>query len=65
MPVDSRPTAVMLGADPGGDYPLEHPRVRKTTTYPKEHEGRVLWMRDEAQFSVTHCKMSETVIQTY
>jgi len=29
-----------------------------------EHkEGRILWMRDKAQFPVVHCKMTETVMQ--
>ncbi len=26
-------------------------------------EGRILWMRDKAQFPVVHCKMTETVMQ--
>jgi hypothetical protein len=30
---------------------------------PKPREGRIVWMRDGAQFSVVHCKMTETVMQ--
>ncbi len=30
---------------------------------PKPRDGRILWMRDKAQFSVVHCKMTETVMQ--
>jgi hypothetical protein len=30
---------------------------------PKPKEGRILWMRDKAQFPVVHCKMTETVMQ--
>jgi hypothetical protein len=30
---------------------------------PEQKEGRVLWMRDKAQFPVVHCKMTETVMQ--
>ncbi len=26
-------------------------------------DGRILWMRDKAQFPVVHCKMTETVMQ--
>ncbi len=26
-------------------------------------DGRILWMRDKAQFPVIHCKMTETVMQ--
>jgi hypothetical protein len=29
----------------------------------KPKDGRILWMRDKAQFSVVHCKMTETVMQ--
>ncbi len=32
---------------------------------PKPRDGRILWMRDKAQFSVVHCKMTETVMQAY
>ncbi len=30
---------------------------------PKPRDGRILWMRDKAQFPVLHCKMTETVMQ--
>ena len=30
---------------------------------PKPRDGRILWMRDKAQFLVVHCKMTETVMQ--
>jgi hypothetical protein len=30
---------------------------------PEQKEGRILWMRDKAQFPVVHCKMTETVMQ--
>jgi hypothetical protein len=30
---------------------------------PKPKDGRILWMRDKAQFPVVHCKMKETVMQ--
>ncbi len=30
---------------------------------PKPRDGRILWMRDKAQFPVVHCKMTETVMQ--
>jgi hypothetical protein len=30
---------------------------------PKPKDGRILWMRDKAQFPVVHCKMTETVMQ--
>ncbi len=30
---------------------------------PKSKDGRILWMRDKAQFPVIHCKMTETVMQ--
>ncbi len=30
---------------------------------PKPRDRRILWMRDKAQFSVVHCKMTETVMQ--
>jgi len=29
----------------------------------KPKDGRILWMRDKAQFPVVHCKMTETVMQ--
>jgi hypothetical protein len=29
----------------------------------KTRDGRIVWMRDEAQFPVIHCKMTETVMQ--
>ncbi len=29
----------------------------------EQKEGRILWMRDKAQFPVIHCKMTETVMQ--
>jgi hypothetical protein len=29
----------------------------------KPRDGRIVWMRDEAQFPVVHCKMTETVMQ--
>jgi hypothetical protein len=29
----------------------------------KPKDGRILWMRDNAQFPVVHCKMTETVMQ--
>ncbi len=29
----------------------------------EQKDGRILWMRDKAQFSVVHCKMTETVMQ--
>ncbi len=30
---------------------------------PKPKDGRILWMRDKAQFPIVHCKMTETVMQ--
>ncbi len=30
---------------------------------PKPRDGRIVWMRDGAQYSVVHCKMTETVMQ--
>jgi hypothetical protein len=30
---------------------------------PRPREGKILWMRDEAQFSVIYCKMTETVMK--
>ena len=29
----------------------------------EQKDGRILWMRDKAQFPVVHCKMTETVMQ--
>jgi hypothetical protein len=29
----------------------------------KTRDGRIVWMRDGAQFPVIHCKMTETVMQ--
>ncbi len=29
----------------------------------EQKDGRILWMRDKAQFPVVHCKMTETVMR--
>jgi hypothetical protein len=29
----------------------------------EQKDGRILWVRDKAQFPVVHCKMTETVMQ--
>jgi hypothetical protein len=37
-------------------YELTHANLRP-------RDGRIMWMRDGAQFPVIHCKMTETVMQ--
>ncbi len=34
-----------------------------THVTPKPRDGRVMWMRDEVQFPIVRCKMTETVMQ--
>jgi hypothetical protein len=34
-----------------------------THVTPKPRDGRVVWLRDEVQFPIVHCKMTETVMQ--